>query len=347
MPLSRKYVARLAALGVAAAAAIALPATAAHATGPTIDVTPSTLLQNGQTVSVSGSGFTPSSTFYISECGGVDNPAAQCDTSHIVTGQTDPDGLIPATDYVVHTGAIGSAGDTCPSSTAAGGNGCFIAATTSLTDATQGTAKPINFAPVVGVVPATNVKNNATVKVSGYGFPDTKATVYVVECGGTGGQADCDIGTLKTGKTNAAGEFSNVALTVHTGTVGDKTCNPGGPCFAAAATSASPTAAQEGAGVFTFAASTKPIATSTSAKYHKQHHKITGKVTAGGKGVAGGFEVDIQKKKHGNWKTVAEKTTFTGGTFKAKVHKSGRYRAATPKQGNYLASHSKVLHVKV
>src|SRR4051794_36838204 len=62
-----------------------------------------------------------------------------------------------------------------------------------------------------------NLQNGDTVDVSGTGFKPS-STVYLVECSGTSGQANCDLATFKTGTTDANGAFTVTGMPVHTGT---------------------------------------------------------------------------------------------------------------------------------
>src|SRR4051794_5052202 len=109
-----KKVKFLAALPVAAAA-IVVAATAASA-ATSLSVSPSTSLKDGQTVTVTGSGYLPSTTIYVLQCSANPGSQAACDTAHLATAQSDASGNI-STKLAVHTGAIGNgtckAGGTC------------------------------------------------------------------------------------------------------------------------------------------------------------------------------------------------------------------------------------------
>jgi Neocarzinostatin family len=341
MRLASKVAVRVGALAVAVAA-IAVPATAAHAVAPSITADPATGLHDGDTVSVTGSNFAGTGQpFSLVECSSLGGQS-DCDLSNIGGGTVGGDGSIPATDFTVHTGTYGDG--TCPPT---GDGQCYLIASTDAGGADTAVF-PISFAPVpaVTVKPDTNVKDGGTVKVSGTGFPANQPTVYVVECSGPS-QAQCDLGTLKTGSTNASGAFKNVKLTVHTGTVGTGSCKAGKACLVAASTSTTPDATDQGAAPFTFAKAAKAAATKTKASFSKKNDKISGDVSAAGKGVKGlKTELDIKAGK--KWKKVDGLTTGKGGAFSsAKLKKSGKYEVSTPKQGKYGASHSKVIKVKV
>jgi dienelactone hydrolase len=87
------------------------PVTHLHAT-----VTPNTALHDGQTVTVSWTGYAPGQSVNVLECS--HNPpteAGQCDLTSGVLLHADPTGSA-SVPLVVHTGMIGSAGGTCDAS---------------------------------------------------------------------------------------------------------------------------------------------------------------------------------------------------------------------------------------
>jgi hypothetical protein len=91
------------------------------------------------------------------------------------------------------------------------------------------------------------------------------------------------------------------------------------------------------------------VKTKTSVSVKKGH--ISGKVTAGKKGVAG-VSVTLYMKVKGKWKKVATVKTNSSGAYKfGKLKKSGTYEVVTGKQKhggkNYVASTSKSVKVKV
>jgi hypothetical protein len=202
-------------------------------------------------------------------------------------------------------------------------------------------------APAITVTPDTNVKDGSKVTVSGTGFPASTSPVYVVECSGTSGQADCDTGTVNfSGSTDAQGSFSNIKVGVHTGTVGDGTCKAGGTCFIAASTSTSGDPSQSATHEFTFGKGSASHKTTTKASFVPKANRVIGTVTSGGKGVKG-LKTKLERRAHGTWKKVATLTTHKDGVFGSKkLKKDGKYLVKTPKQKKYQASKSKVVKVK-
>ncbi|MEP9362934.1 neocarzinostatin apoprotein domain-containing protein [Nocardioides sp. CN2-186] len=197
-----------------------------------------------------------------------------------------------------------------------------------------------DLSPVLTISPTTDVADGTTIAVEGAGFKPA-STVYVVQCA-SHDQASCDVTNLKAVTPDADGAFST-ELTVHTGELGfaGAKCDPGDECLIAAGDPSDAT--NTGSASFTFAAGTKAVATKTTASYAK--HKIAGTVTAGGKGVKG-LDVKIQHLVGKKWKTVATLTTAKGGAFTSKpIDDAGKYRASTPKQGDYKGSTSSVVKV--
>jgi hypothetical protein len=91
-----------------------------------LQVAPRTGLKSGQNVNITGGGFKPSSTVYVSECTSADPSKATtaCDFNHIKTVPTDASGGFATTTFMVHTGTVGSDNVQCK----AGGN-CIVAGT--------------------------------------------------------------------------------------------------------------------------------------------------------------------------------------------------------------------------
>jgi hypothetical protein len=99
----------------------ALPASAKGSKPAKIKVSPKSKLINDDEVTVTGSHFTPGDTVYVIQCVTADmsTTGSGCDIPHVVGPVTvNSDGTLPATLYVVHTGAIGSDGGTCGTSKA-------------------------------------------------------------------------------------------------------------------------------------------------------------------------------------------------------------------------------------
>jgi hypothetical protein len=78
------------------------PAHAASDTGATISVDPSASLSDGQTVNVTGSGFTPGSIIFIGQCKSATESTA-CDLGSVTGTTATADGTISST-FTVHSG---------------------------------------------------------------------------------------------------------------------------------------------------------------------------------------------------------------------------------------------------
>ncbi|HTR71073.1 MAG TPA: neocarzinostatin apoprotein domain-containing protein [Mycobacteriales bacterium] len=283
-------------LGLAAAGVMAgtmlIPATliatppAVAAPAPSMSASPNLGLHDGESVTVTGSNFAASKAFYMVQCSG--STQADCDTSNLVTGTTGSDGSLSAS-FTVHTGSIGAG--TCTSTSTS----CVIAATTdpNPSDTAAAARAPISFGqsgPSITVSPHKDVKSGSTVKVSGSGFPANKV-LYVLECSSLTGQAGCDVSTLNSSaKTDKSGAFSKVKVKVHTGKVGNKSCNAGGTCYIAAATSTTPDSTDSADASFSFAKQhTKPALTIKPNKGVRNG----GHVRVSGKGFPVGKKVDL------------------------------------------------------
>jgi hypothetical protein len=221
---------RLAAIGVTAAAVL-IPVTEAGATvAPSLVVTPSTGLTDGQTVTVTGSNFAVSSSLYVVECSGLSE--ADCDIADGILGtaSTDASGAF-SLSFVVHTGTFGTANCDSTSTT------CAINATTdpNPSDTAAAATAPISFAaptvPTITVTPHTGLTNGQSVAVTAADFP-ASTSYTVIQCSG-GAPADCDVADMQSGTTGADGSLS-ASLTLRTGTVGSGTCaTPSTNCFVA------------------------------------------------------------------------------------------------------------------
>lgn len=84
----------------------------------------------------------------------------------------------------------------------------------------------------VSVSPSSGLKDGQSVNVTGSGFP-ASTTIYVVECANLTGQAGCDITRLGQAQSDAGGKIS-AAFTVHTGTIGNGTCDATHACYISA-----------------------------------------------------------------------------------------------------------------
>jgi hypothetical protein len=355
MRFSQKFALRIGAVGVAAAA-IVVPASGAFAgtASPTITVTPSTGLHDGDTVTVTGSNF-PDHTghpFAIVQCSSLQPDGSGCNTTPSASGTTDGAGNIPATPVVVHTGTVG-AGTCKPGST------CFLVASSDPADPTDLAAvatHTIKFAPFpsITVKPSKGIHSGDTVKVSGQDFPANKPLALSTCTSKSGDISKCDSTDASLGDavTDGSGSFKNAKLKVYA--KGDKggLCKVGGKCFVGATTDISdnpPGADKSQDAAARIHLVGNAIATKTKAAFVSKTSKIVGKVKAHNKGVAGLKEV-LDRRKGGHWTKVDSFKSHKGGKFhSSKLTKSGKYRVKTPKQTkgskSYGSSHSKAIHV--
>ncbi len=207
-------------LGGLGLTAEALAASAATASVPTITVTPNIGLTNGQTISISGSGFTAGASLAAVECNGTASTAAGCDTSAIDPVTVGSTGDIAATSFVVATGAIGNG--TC--GTSAADALCFIAIGT--TSGTLVADASIAFAtgPGVSVSPSTGLTNGASVTITGSNFT-AGDSLYAVECLETATtEAGCDTSTATPITAGSTGALPSTTFKVVAGPVGNGAC---------------------------------------------------------------------------------------------------------------------------
>ncbi len=218
-------------------------AATASAAGPTIQLTPSTNLQNGSSVSVSGSGFQANETLYALECInlGTSTNQTDCDTSTVSIATTSATGTF-TTSVTVVAGTVSSTASpsTCGTSSTDLTN-CAIVVSTNppsadaalapitfalpATTTTTTTTIPVHHGPRrFHVTPVAGLRNGSKVKVSGTGFK-AGDQVYVVECLATStSQAGCDLKTLHPVKITASGVLLAFTFKVVTGKIGNGTC---------------------------------------------------------------------------------------------------------------------------
>jgi hypothetical protein len=100
-----------------------------------LQIAPRTALKNGQLVNITGGGFSPNGTVYISECTSADPSKATqaCDFNHIKTVPTDANGAFATTTFQVHTGVVGSDGSKCNP-----GGSCIVAGTDNVLNPANG-----------------------------------------------------------------------------------------------------------------------------------------------------------------------------------------------------------------
>lgn len=346
----------LGAATVATAIGAALvPATNAFA-APTMTATWATQsagfgLQNGDTASVSGSGFKPSSTVYLVECSGTTGQS-NCDLSTLVQAQSDASGNLAATPIVVHTGTVGDG--SCNANSV-----CYVAGTTDPTgaDLTQATAAPIQF-DRLQMSPRTNLKNGSVVNLSGAGYKPS-STVYVSECNSADKPSalqHCDAGIVTTFPADANGAFTGtykVTVPPHPSDPGPFPCVAGKSCIIAGTDNlGNPASGNIGGAVVGFAAAPTVKPLSVSAKASASHagkgktFKVTGKATSNGTGVAG-LNAVLDKVVNGSLQKVASGKTVSGGgfTFKISQQKTTTYEVVVAAQKGYAKAHSKTFKV--
>ena len=83
-------------------------ASASAAATPKLVVTPSTGITNGKSVFVSGTGFKPRDSVYITECQATAKGEAGCDILTATPVKITAAGVLPKTKFKVITGTIGS-----------------------------------------------------------------------------------------------------------------------------------------------------------------------------------------------------------------------------------------------
>ncbi len=193
--------------------------------GPTVTVTPSTGLANGQTVAITGAGFTPGDSVYALECLVGSTSQAGCDVATLTPITVNSDGTLPSTNFKVATGNVGTG--TCGTTTA-DASGCIVAVANASGKDAGGA--PITFAvaaptaPSITVTPAMGLKNGQSVTIAGSGFTAGE-TVYAVECLVTAtGAAGCNTGAATPITVNSDGTLPSTTFTVATGTIGTGTC---------------------------------------------------------------------------------------------------------------------------
>lgn len=81
---------------------------AGAAAKPKLVVTPSTGLTNAKSIFVSGTGFKPKDTVYLTECQATAKGEAQCDIDTATQVKISATGVLKKTKFTVVTGTIGS-----------------------------------------------------------------------------------------------------------------------------------------------------------------------------------------------------------------------------------------------
>ncbi len=200
----------------------AAPAGAATSYTPSITVTPNIGLTNGQTVTITGSGFSPSEPSLVAvECNLKATDESGCNVGTFAPVTIDSSGNVTSLTFDVQTGTVGNG--TC--GTSAADATCFISIGSMTTGADVAHAT-IAFAtgPGVTVTPSTGLENGGTVSLTGEGFTPSDS-LYAVECLATATTpAGCDVANVTPISASATGTFSGQSFKVVTGTVGTGTC---------------------------------------------------------------------------------------------------------------------------
>lgn len=94
--------------GILTSGVLSVTSAAAAAAKPKLVVTPSTGITSGKTLLVSGTGFKPKDTVYITECQATAKGEAQCDIATATPVKISATGVLKKTKFRVVTGTIGS-----------------------------------------------------------------------------------------------------------------------------------------------------------------------------------------------------------------------------------------------
>lgn len=317
---------RLATVAIAVAIGAApLAATTGASAAGTESLTPSANdnLTGGQVITVDGAGFAPNATIALIECSTpAPDPTAPddyCDTSKVVLTPAAADGTFTDVSFTLTSGAVGTAGNFCPSKVA--GDKCYLIAS-NVADATDAFEVVLTFAPVIDVTPNTNVASGDVLTVDGYGFPPSKKA-YVTECADPPTQTTCNGASNVQPTTDANGTFSGVTVTVTTGPWGNSTtwCSAGDVCLITATTDLTGTLPDQAtAAPFTFAAEQQITTVKTTiyptAKVHNGEVKVSGAIASKTAGISG-LTLRLFERAKGTttWHKVASKKSGVNGTF--------------------------------
>jgi hypothetical protein len=218
---------RLAAASLVVAGLVTTTAVASEALSlPSITVSPSAGLHNGQVVKISGSGFPKNTDLAVVEC----NPTVftgspkACNAAGAIQLKTGSGGSFPATNFTVVAGKVGDG--SC--GTKAADATCYIFVSppknTSFTNVGDSTLK---FS-VIAVKPSANLHGGAAVSLSGQGF-SAKVALDVTECTpailtGASSTTACTTKHMVAVTASAAGGFGPTTFKVVSGKVGNGNC---------------------------------------------------------------------------------------------------------------------------
>ncbi|MFY9782782.1 MAG: neocarzinostatin apoprotein domain-containing protein, partial [Acidimicrobiales bacterium] len=186
---------------------------------PSITLSPSIGVTNGQTVTITGTGFSPGASLVAVECNATAATVAGCNTSVLDPITVSASGDVSST-FDVATGTVGNG--TC--GTSAADAKCVISIGT--TSGTLVAFSLFSFAsgPGVAVSPSTNLANGQSVTITGSDFTPAD-DVYAVECLETAtSEAGCDTGTATPITVGSTGALPSTSFKVVTGTVGNGSC---------------------------------------------------------------------------------------------------------------------------
>lgn len=203
-----------------------LSASATTLTVPTISISPSIGLTNGQTVTITGSGFEPNEASLN---------AVECNPTALVVGAAGCNiGINPITpnadgdftaSFTVATGAVGTGAGAGTCGTSATDATCFISIGSTATDSNVAGAT-ISFAsgPGVEITPSTGLKDGSSVTITGSGFADGDSLV-AVECLDTATTpAGCDTSSAQGITATSTGALPPTTYKVVAGTIGTGKC---------------------------------------------------------------------------------------------------------------------------
>lgn len=128
---------------VAPAAAVILLSAPASAASPSITVSPSTGLASGQTVKVTGTGFSPNEPLVVTECAakGASTSQADCNLNGVVSTTSNANGAVSAS-ITVTKGPFGQNNVTCSAT-----QPCMITVAQPTPNPTESAFALISFAP--------------------------------------------------------------------------------------------------------------------------------------------------------------------------------------------------------
>ena len=233
---------------------------AASAATPSITVTPSTGLSDGQSVQIDGSGFGASESLAIIECTLGATDATGCNTTvyklitssatgtfsetfHVFAGATgsgtcdmgttdtsctlavaNPSNPSEKASQTITFGPASATTTTTPSGTTTTTTPSGTTTTTAPPATTTTTAPKSHGPRKITVRPSTGLRNRQVVKVSGSGFTPGDH-VFIVECLAKGSSsALCALSTAKAVRIGATGNLPATSFRVITGKVGKGTC---------------------------------------------------------------------------------------------------------------------------